>query len=155
MTATPEAVPPSPNLHAYEMIVPARSKEPEPLKVSVVSVWVNWSGPAFATGASDPASVVDVVDVVVDVVAVKVPNAVALTMVEYADAVPFSAALDRVELLPLVEGPPAQSDLATRDRGRRQGVRRCQSLCRRAASDEEEHWQCQVPQPLQTHPEPP
>src|SRR5207253_4716896 len=70
--AIPEAVPPSPNLHAYETIVPPGSKEPEPLKVSVLSVWVNWSGPAFATGASDPASV-DVVDVVaVNVVVVNV-----------------------------------------------------------------------------------
>jgi len=83
--AIPEAVPPSPNLHAYETIVPPGSKEPEPLKVSVLSVWVNWSGPAFATGASDPASV-DVVDVVpvnvvvVNVVVVNVPNVVAPTV---------------------------------------------------------------------------
>ena len=95
MGETPEAVPPSPNRHAYEVIVPPRSTEPEPLKLSVMSVWVNWSAPAFATGASDPASVVDVVDVVVDVAAVKVPNVIALTMAEYADAVPFSAARTR------------------------------------------------------------
>ena len=61
------------------------------MNVTGVRVWVNWSGPAFATGPGAPGSVVDVVDVVVvKVVLVKVPNVVAPTMLEYSDALPFS-----------------------------------------------------------------
>ena len=74
--------------------MPKRAKEPDPLNVSGVSVCVNWSGPAFATGARETTSVVDVVEevVVVNVVVVNVPSVIAATMAEYGDAFPFSAA---------------------------------------------------------------
>ena len=51
--------------------------------MTIVSVCVNWSGPAFATGPDDPPNVVDVVEVemvtvvVVNVVVVMAPNVAA------------------------------------------------------------------------------
>ena len=76
--------------------MPPESTDRKPLNWTIVSVCVNWSGPAFATGPEDPASVVEVVDVVVmKVVVVTTPNVVAPATLEYSDAVPFLIARTR------------------------------------------------------------
>src|SRR5262245_39047397 len=81
---------PSPKFQMTVVIDPSGSREPEPLKVSVMSVCVAWFGPASAVGILFVESVVVVTGRVVVVVVVgTVPAAMAArAMSDAADHVP-------------------------------------------------------------------